>query len=83
MATRRPLARPEEILQAIVELADDGFCLRSDLIPHFRKLGERELQRSVQRATRQGLLLERRGLDGRIYLALSGEGWSRLNAAPP
>jgi len=75
------LATPEEILAAIVELADDGFCRRSDLVPLF-KLGERDLRRSVQRATRQGLLLERRGPDGLIYVALSGEGWSWFNATP-
>jgi len=80
--TRRGLAAPEEVLAAIVELADDGFCRRRDLVPLFRGLGERQLRRSVQRATRLGLLLERLGPDGRIYLALSGEGWARFKATP-
>ena len=78
----RRLVTPEEVLTAVVELADDGFCRRRDLVPHFRGLGERELRRSIQRATKLGLLLERRGPDGRAYVALSSEGWDRINAAP-
>ena len=75
---RRKLAPEREILKAVVALADDGFCLRRELIPHFRGLGERDLRRSIARAGRQGLLLERRGPDGSLYLAVSGEGWESL-----
>jgi hypothetical protein len=75
---RRKLAPEREILKAVVALADDGFCLRRELIPRFRGLGERDLRRSIARAVRQGLLLERRGPDGRLYLAVSGEGWESL-----
>jgi hypothetical protein len=75
---QRKLAPEREILKAVVALADDGFCLRRELIPHFRGLGERDLRRSIARAVRQGLLLERRGPDGRLYLAVSGEGWESL-----
>jgi hypothetical protein len=75
---RRQLAPEEEILKAVVELADDGFCLRRELVPRFRGLGERELRKSIARAERHGLLLERRGPDGRLYLALTGEGWESL-----
>jgi hypothetical protein len=75
---RRQLAPEEDILEAVVDLADDGFCLRRELVPRFRGLGERELRRSIARAVRQGLLLERRGPDGRLYLALTGEGWESL-----
>jgi hypothetical protein len=75
---RRQLAPEGEILKAVVDLADDGFCLRRELVPRFRGLGERDLRRSIARAVRQGLLLERRGPDGRSYLALTGEGWECL-----
>lgn len=75
---RRQLAPEAEILKAVVALADDGFCLRRDLVPRFRALGERELRKSIARAERHGLLLERRGPDGRSYLALTGEGWETL-----
>jgi len=77
---RRRLATPEEILAAVVELADDGFCERRLLALRFRGLGERDLRRSISRAARGGLLLERRGPDGRIYLALSSEGWERIRS---
>lgn len=77
---RQRLATVEEVLAAIVELADDGFCRRSSLIPLFPKLGERDLRRSIRRAVGAGLVLERRGPDGGLYLALSGEGWDLLRA---
>jgi hypothetical protein len=76
---RRRLRSDEEILAAIVELADDGFCPRRDLVLHFQS-GERDLRRSISRAIRRGLLLERRGPDGRSYLALSSEGWEQFRA---
>jgi hypothetical protein len=75
---RRRLAPEEEVLKAVVALADDGFCLRRELVPRFRGLGERDLRKSIARAARQGLLLERRGPDGRSYLALTAEGWESL-----
>ena len=75
---RRPLAAVEEVLAAVVELADDGFCEKRALAARFPRLGERDLRRSVARAARQGLLLERRGPDGRAYFALTSEGWERL-----
>jgi hypothetical protein len=74
------LATPAEVLAAIVRLADDGFCRRSALIPLFPRLGERDLRRSIRRAAGLGLVLERRGPDGGIHLALSGEGWELLRA---
>jgi hypothetical protein len=77
---RRRLATAEEVLAAIVKLADDGFCRRSSLVPLFPGLGERDLRRSIQRAVALGLVLERRGPDGGLYLALSGEGWNLLRA---
>jgi hypothetical protein len=73
-------ASPEEVLAAIVELADDGFCRRGALVIRFRGLGERELRRSIRRAVGLGLALERRGPDGGSYLAVSSEGWALLNS---
>ncbi len=68
----------EEILAAITELADDGFCSQQDLKLRFRTVSSRDLRKSIGRAARRGLLLERRGPDGRTYLALSSEGWNLL-----
>jgi len=75
----------EEILAAVVELADDGFCKRRDLVPLFRGVGERSLRKSISRAARRGLVLERRAPDGRCYLAVTGEGWELLRSleSPP
>jgi hypothetical protein len=77
---RRPLIAEEEILAAIVELADDGFCRRDELTLRFRTTGERDLRRSISRAARRGLVLERRGPDGRAYFAVSSEGWELLRS---
>lgn len=79
---RRPLLSDEEILGAIVELADDGFCERGQLVLRFRQVGERDLRRSLNRAARRGLLLQRRGPDGRTYFALSSEGWELVRQRP-
>jgi hypothetical protein len=79
------LPSDEEILAAIVALADDGFAARRDLILGFRKVGERDLRRALGRSARRGLILERRDASGRGFLAVSSEGWDLLRAtgAPP
>jgi hypothetical protein len=73
---RRILPPPEEIVAAIVDLADDGFCRRSDLAMRFPKLGARDMRRALRRAIAQGLVIERRGPDGGFHLAVSSEGWN-------
>ncbi len=62
----------------MVELADDGFCPSRDLYLRLRQFGSRELRRGLKRTVRRGFLLERRGPDGRTYVALSSEGWERF-----
>jgi hypothetical protein len=81
MRRRRPT--DEEILRAIVECADDGFCERRRLVSGLRGYGERDLMASLARAARRNLILERRGPDGRTYLALTSEGWSVHRATSP
>jgi hypothetical protein len=71
---RRPT--DEEILAAVTELADDGFCERRELAIRMRAFGERELTKGLARAARRNLVLNRRGPDGRTYLALTSEGWN-------
>jgi hypothetical protein len=73
---RRRRPSDEEILAAIVELADDGFCERRELALRLRGFGERDLMKSIARAGRRNLILERRVPDGRVYLALTSEGWA-------
>lgn len=72
---RKKKTDPEELLAAIAEAVDDGFCPASSLVPRFPKLSHRDLVRLRGQAARRGLLLERRGPDGRVYLALTSEGW--------
>ncbi len=77
MQRSRALPPPEEIVAAIVELADDGFCRRAELALRFPRLGARDLRRALRRAVAQGLVIERRGPDGSFHLAVSSEGWNR------
>jgi hypothetical protein len=77
LSPRRGLPPPEEIVAAIVELADDGFCRRSELAQRFPKLESQELRRALRRAVAQGLVIERRGPEGNFHLAVSSEGWNR------
>jgi hypothetical protein len=76
-SVKRHRRRPtdEEILAAVVELADD-FCERRQLAVRMRAFGERQLMKSIARIARRNLVLERRGPDGRSYLSLTSEGWN-------
>jgi hypothetical protein len=76
-----PEVEPEELLAAIAEAVGDGFCPASSLVPRFPKLSHRDLVRLRGRAARRGLLLERRGPDGQVYLALTSEGWRALRSS--
>lgn len=72
---------PEELLAAIADAVDDGFCPNSVLISRFARLSHRDLVRLRGLAARRGLLLERRGPDGQVYLALTSEGWRALRSS--
>jgi hypothetical protein len=73
---RKKLPPAEEVVAAIVALADDGFCRRGELRQRFPGLGERDLRRAVRRAVTRGLVIERRAPDGGFHLAVSSEGWN-------
>lgn len=75
-------AEPEELLAAIADAVDDGFCPAATLAPRFPRLGHRDLVRLRGRAARRGLILVRRGPDGQVYLALTSEGWRALRSSP-
>ncbi len=77
---RKSKVEPEQLLSAIAESVEDGFYPVSSLASDFPKLSHREIVRLRKRSLRRGLLLERRGLDGRTYLALTSEGWRVLRA---
>jgi len=78
---RRTKVEPLDLLTAIAEAVDDGFCPISTLAQRLPKLGRRDLRRLQNRAARRGLVLERRGPDGKLYLALTSEGWQVLRAS--
>lgn len=71
---------PREVVLAITRLGGDGY------VPHYDLLLElpgdrRTAQRGLRRAANQGLVLERRGPDGRRYVAVASDGWALLDAA--
>lgn len=64
---KRTKVEPVGLLAAVAESVDDGFCLAAELDSRFPRLSHRDLVRLRKRAVGRGLLLERRGPDGRIY----------------
>jgi hypothetical protein len=71
----------EDVLGAIFELAGDGFCLIADVLPRFpSRFSHAERRRAVHRSVNRGLVLQRRGPDGREHVALASEGWRLLRA---
>jgi hypothetical protein len=70
----------EEILRAIVALADDGFVPRHQVVLRFRGQGERDMRRAIARSARRGLVLDRKDREGRSFLAVSSEGWALLRS---
>jgi hypothetical protein len=67
-----------DVLEAIVELTGDGFCLIAELLPSLPRRTHADRRRALHRSINQGLVIERRGPDGRAYVALASEGWRRL-----
>jgi hypothetical protein len=72
---RRKWPTPERILGVVVDEADDGFCASARVIERLSEHEARAARSGLRRAIRRGLLIERRGEDGRRYVALSSEGW--------
>jgi hypothetical protein len=70
-----PKITDEIVLEAIVELCGDGYCRVSELLPSLPKRTHADRRRAVHRAVNRGLVLERRGPDGGIWIAISSEGW--------
>ena len=70
----------EIVLQAIVDLAGDGYCAVAELLPSLPRRTHADRRRAVQRSVNRGLVIERRGPDGRMHVALASEGWRLLRA---
>jgi hypothetical protein len=72
----------EDVLGAIVELCGDGYCPVADVLPLFPgRFSHADRTRAVHHSVNRGLVLQRRGPDGRAYVAVASEGWRRLRAA--
>jgi hypothetical protein len=71
----------EEVLGSIIELAGDGYCLVPKLLPMLPKRTHADRRRALKRSINRGLVLERRGPDGRMHVAIASEGWRQLRAA--
>jgi hypothetical protein len=68
----------EDVLEAIVAVAGDGFCHASEVLPSLPKRTHADRRRAVHRATNRGLVIQRRGPDGREHVAIASEGWRQL-----
>lgn len=77
----RKRLKPEQLLEAIAAVADDGFTTAAELHPRLPRVSRRDLESGLSRAANRGLVLLRRTPEGRRYAALSGEGWEALRAA--
>jgi hypothetical protein len=71
----------DDVLGAIVECAGDGYCLAAELLSTLPKRTHSDRRRALKRSVNRGLVLERRGPDGRAYVAVASEGWRQLRAA--
>jgi hypothetical protein len=71
----------EDVLAVIVDRAGDGYCLVADALSSLPKLSHADRRRAVHRSVSHGLLIQRRGPDGRAYVAVASEGWRLLRAA--
>jgi hypothetical protein len=71
----------QDVLAAIAERAGDGYCLSAELLPSLPKLSHADRRRALHRAVARGLVIERRGPDGRAHVAIASEGWRQLRAA--
>jgi hypothetical protein len=71
----------EDVLQAIRDVAGDGYCLAADLLASLPKFSHADRRRALHRSVSRGLVLQRRGPDGREHVAIASEGWRQLRAA--
>ena len=68
---------PHEVISAITRLGGDGYVPLNDLLLEMR-IERRVAQRGIRRAVNGGFVLERRGPDGRLNVAVASDGWRLL-----
>jgi hypothetical protein len=78
---RRKRITDGDVLGAIVELAGDGYCLVADVLPLLpSRFTHADRRRALHRSITRGLVIQRRGPDGREHVAVASEGWRLLRA---
>jgi hypothetical protein len=70
----------EDVLEAIVEAAGDGYCPSADVLPLLPRRTHADRRRALSRSINRGLVIARRGPDGREHVAVASEGWRQLRA---
>jgi hypothetical protein len=70
----------DDVLAAIVDLAGDGYCLAADVFSLFPGRTHADRRRALHRAINGGVVIQRRGPDGREHVAVASEGWRQLRA---
>jgi hypothetical protein len=70
-----------DVLDAIVDRAGDGYCLVADVLLSLPKRSHADRRRAVHRSLSRGLVIQRRGPDGRAYITVASEGWRLRRAA--
>jgi hypothetical protein len=78
---KRQRLSDQDVLAAIEELAGDGFCLAPRLLDSLPRGTHADRRRAINWTIKKGMVIERRGPDGRMHLALASEGWRLLRAA--
>ena len=68
----------DDVLQAIDALTGDGYCLAADVLPQLPRRSHADRRRALHRSVGRGLVIQRRGPDGRSYVAIASEGWRLL-----
>jgi hypothetical protein len=70
----------EDVLAAIIEVGGDGYCLSADVLPLLPSRTHADRRHALSRSVNRGLVIARRGPDGREHVAVASEGWRRLRS---
>jgi hypothetical protein len=70
----------EDVLAAIIEVGGDGYCLSADVLPLLPSRTHAYRRHALSRSVNRGLVIARRGPDGREHVAVASEGWRRLRS---
>ena len=70
-----------EVLEAIERLAGDGYVAMPEVIAALPRHSHADRRRAIHYAVNRGLVIQRRGPDGRQHVAIGSEGWRVLRDA--